>query len=534
MPEPDHTASEAAIEALLAACPPTTGADSTAYISQVLLLLGEQLRADGCALLIDRNDGTGLAVEASWGQPLREGTAVRVALAVGTPWSAQLLVGTPDPHGSGLLTAVAGRLLGLALDMQRLYESDQARQQSLTFLVEVSDLLTQSLDLALTTALIPRLVVPRLGRWAALYLGGPDGEQHLVAVSHIDENAATGMLDPEHELGRSLAAPQLATVFAAPSGSPLPGPLSGFAVPLLANGQRIGALAIGRDHRPPLEDTILAEEIARRASAAIVNARLHEERRRIAHTLQQSLLPTTLPRIPRVDVGACYLPSGVGTEVGGDLYDVMAMPDGRWLAYVGDVSGKGIQAAAMTGFVRDVIRILVADGKPVPDILAILNTTLYERAERYITLALATIGAPDPRTGVAEVCIHLAGHDAPLLLHADAEVTSVGVGGTALGLIASTSSTATPLSLAPGDTLVFHTDGVTERRRGRDFLGRDRVRATLGTLAGHPAEVIAQRIAGLAKNFSAEPARDDIAVLAVRNAAVQDVPPFSPLGPQAR
>ena len=166
-----------------------------------------------------------------------------------------------------------------------------------------------------------------------------------------------------------------------PPGSPLPPPLNGFAVPLLANGERIGALVIGRDHRPPQEDTILAEEIARRASAAITNARLHEERRRIAHTLQQSLLPSTLPRIPRVDVGACYLPSGIGTEVGGDLYDVMAMPDGRWLAYVGDVSGKGIQAAAMTGFVRDMIRILVTDGKPVESIFAILNTALFERAE---------------------------------------------------------------------------------------------------------------------------------------------------------
>ncbi|MBB5868755.1 serine phosphatase RsbU (regulator of sigma subunit) [Allocatelliglobosispora scoriae] len=519
MPGADHTASEAAIEAVLAACPPATGADSPAYVDQVLMLLGEHLRADGCALLVDRNDGTGLAVEASWGQPLREGTAVRVALSIGAPWHAQLLVGTPDPQGSRLLTAVASRLLGLALDMQRLYESDQARQQSLTFLVEVSDLLTQSLDLALTTALIPRLVVPRLGSWAALYLGEPGGEHPLVAVSHVDENATTDMFDRRHELGRSLATARLAAVFDAPPGSPLPAPLSGFAVPLLANGQRIGALVIGREHRPPLEDMILAEELARRASAAITNARLHEERRRIAHTLQQSLLPKTLPWIPRVDVGACYLPSGVGTEVGGDLYDVMAMPDGRWLAYVGDVSGKGIQAAAMTGFVRDVIRILVADGKPVPTILSILNTTLFERAERYITLALTTIDAPDLRSGVAEVTVYLAGHDAPLLLHADAEVTSVGVGGTALGLVASTSATAVPVSLSPGDTLVFHTDGVTERRRGREFLGRDRVCATLSTLAGHPAEVIAERIASLAKNFSAEPVRDDIAVLAVRNAA---------------
>ena len=137
----------------------------------------------------------------------------------------------------------------------------------------------------------------------------------------------------------------------------------------------------------------MLEDVARRAALAIENARIHAERRRVAQTLQQSLLPPVLPVVEGIGFAAEYVPTGDDAEVGGDFYDVVPLPDGRWLVVIGDVSGKGVQAAAVTGLVRDVIRVLVGDGKPLPEVLARLNETLVERGGgRYCTLALAAVG----------------------------------------------------------------------------------------------------------------------------------------------
>src|SRR5262249_48890683 len=145
--------------------------------------------------------------------------------------------------------------------------------------------------------------------------------------------------------------------------------------------QRLGTLAVGRhlNHRQHPEDVALLEDVARRAALALDNARMYSDRRRVAHALQQSLLPPTLPLISGVDLGAEYVPTGDEAEVGGDFYDVVQMPDGRWLMVIGDVSGKGVQAASVTGHVRDVIRVLVSDGRSLPSVLTTLNATLAER-----------------------------------------------------------------------------------------------------------------------------------------------------------
>ena len=165
---------------------------------------------------------------------------------------------------------------------------------------------------------------------------------------------------------------------------------------------------------------------------------------------------------------------------------MVPLPDGRWLVVIGDVSGKGVQAAAVTGLVRDVIRVLVGDGKPLPEALARLNETLVERGGgRYCTLALAAVGPGDG--GRLDVSLHLAGHDRPVLLPATAGPRFVGTGGTALGLLDTITSPAAEVRLAPGDALVFYTDGVTERRRGAELFGTDAAaggRGAAGRLLG--------------------------------------------------
>lgn len=260
----------------------------------------------------------------------------------------------------------------------------------------------------------------------------------------------------------------------------------------------------------------MLEDVARRAALAIDNARIHDERRRVARTLQASLLPPALPHVDGVGFAAEYVPTG--SEVGGDFYDVVPAPDDHWVVVVGDVSGKGVQAATVTGLVRDVIRILVDDGKPMSEILCRVNRTLVQRGGgRYCTLAMASVRRR--RNGMVDVCLHLAGHDRAVLVRADGKTSFVGDGGTALGLLETITSPDVALTLRPGDSLVFYTDGVTERRRGRELFGTARLRDAAAPLAGYSAEVMAARLRSITINFSVEEPRDDIAILVLRNDA---------------
>jgi serine phosphatase RsbU (regulator of sigma subunit) len=292
----------------------------------------------------------------------------------------------------------------------------------------------------------------------------------------------------------------------------------GFAVPLVARGQRLGTLAVGRHlkHRHDADEVAVLEDVARRAALAIDNARIHDERRKVARTLQASLLPPALPHVEGIGFAAEYVPTG--SEVGGDFYDVVPSGDGHWIVVVGDVSGKGVQAATVTGLVRDVIRILVDDGKPMTEILCRVNRTLVQRGGgRYCTLAMASVTRKLDKT--VEVCLHLAGHDRAVLVRADGKTSFVGEGGTALGLLETISSPDVGVTLHPGDSLIFYTDGVTERRRGRELFGTGRLRDAAGPLAGYPADVMAARLRSTTINFSVEEPRDDIAILVLRNDA---------------
>ncbi|HWB35467.1 MAG TPA: PP2C family protein-serine/threonine phosphatase, partial [Rugosimonospora sp.] len=253
----------------------------------------------------------------------------------------------------------------------------------------------------------------------------------------------------------------------------------------------------------------------RRAALALENARIHAERQAIARNLQQELLPPRLPEIPGLGFGAEYVPTAGNAEMGGDFYDVVARPDGGWLVVVGDVSGKGVPAAIVTGVVRDVVRVLARDGRPPEGILHRLNETLVERGDgRFCTLVLAGLTVADGRVTVR---LHLAGHDRPVLVDAAGRASQVGTPGTALGLLAEVRTPAHELTLSPGDTLVFSTDGVTERRRGRELFGVERLCATLAGLAGSSAASVAARLRATTLAFSPEPPRDDIAILALRN-----------------
>jgi serine phosphatase RsbU (regulator of sigma subunit)/anti-sigma regulatory factor (Ser/Thr protein kinase) len=489
--------------------------------NQLLSRLCAAVGAVGGTVRLDQADGRGMLPIAEYGMPVAPDTSdVRAALAVSWPWRGELVLVTPAAPGPYALplTELTAERLGLAMENDRLRRTDLRRQAWLTFLSEASELLAQSLDVELTMALIPRLVVPRLGQWSAVYSLDEWSEPQLSSAAHADEAALPALLAELSQSGPDAPLARLREAVRSGVQVPLTAPVEGFAVPLVAPGGRLGALAVGRhlDHRQDPEEIAIAEDLARRAALALDNARIHAERRRVAQTLQQSLLPPALPIVAGIGLGAEYVPTQGDADVGGDFYDAVPMPDGRWLVVIGDVSGKGVQAATVTGLVRDVIRVLIRDGRPLPETLVRINETLVERgAGRYCTLAMAAIALDRDRR--LQVNLHLAGHDRPVLVRADGKASYVGTPGTALGLLERVVTPSVPVALEPGDSLVFYTDGVTERRRGAELFGIERLRVAAGQLAGYGADVMAARLRAAAMNFSPESPRDDIAILAIRN-----------------
>ncbi|HEY2791891.1 MAG TPA: SpoIIE family protein phosphatase [Micromonosporaceae bacterium] len=413
---------------------------------------------------------------------------------------------TPEPTDEVVRNLIA--------DNDRLRRDDLRRRASLTFMAEASELLAQSLDIGLTLALIPRLVVPRLGEWCAVLQFTDDTEPAVSSVAHSEESQVAplrGALEsPDvRRLLRSFDQPGHHITLGAP--------LDGIAVPLMARGRRFGVLAVGRPdaRRHDSEELALVLDLARRSALAIDNATLHAERARITDTLQQALLPPILPSVDGFSFGAEYIPAIGPVDVGGDFYDVMPLPDGRWLMVMGDVSGKGVAAATVTGLVRDVIRILAREGQSTPEIMCRLNETLAERgAGRFATLAVAEV---EPDGGKLRARLYLAGHDRPILVRTDGVTTPVGTCGSALGLLDTVTVTGVDIAMEPGDTLVFFTDGVTERRNGADLFGVERAHSALSTLAGHDADIVAARLRAATLAFSTEAPRDDIAILTLHN-----------------
>ncbi|GID95593.1 SpoIIE family protein phosphatase [Amorphoplanes digitatis] len=488
------------------------------FAAELLARLARLTGATGGVVRLDHGDGGGRQLLARHGRaPRDDAETIRVPLTVQRPYSGELeLDASPAGYAQPLAIIVAERL-SLHLENDRLRRADLRRQTWLTFLAEASELLAQSLDVNLTMALIPRLVVPRLGQWCAVHTTDAWGRLQLAAATHADEeavpqlHAALAETGPDSILARLEEASRLGqqAMFGTPS--------EGFAVPLVARGQPLGTLAVGRHlrHRQDGDEVAVLEDVARRAALAIDNARIHDERRKVARTLQASLLPPALPHVPGIGFAAEYVPTGA--EVGGDFYDVVSAGDDSWIVVVGDVSGKGVQAATVTGLVRDVIRILVDDGKPMTEILCRVNRTLVQRGGgRYCTLAMASVVQAGQNL---EVCLHLAGHDRAVLVRADGKTSFVGEGGTALGLLETITSPDAPVTLFPGDSLIFYTDGVTERRRGRELFGTGRLRDAAKPLAGYPADVMAARLRSTTINFSVEEPRDDIAILVLRNDA---------------
>lgn len=295
------------------------------------------------------------------------------------------------------------------------------------------------------------------------------------------------------------------------------GPSEG-ALPLIVRGRVVGGLAFalaGRPGEPGPEERALATTVADLCAQALERARLYEQQRHIAHTLQMNLLPPELPRIPGLEIAARYRPHGEGIEAGGDFYDLFATVGGGWGLVIGDVCGKGPEAAALTALARYTLRAESAYGNGPNQVLRRLNRAMVRQTGgvRFLTAAYAMLNVD---AGGVAARIANGGHPPPFLVRREGGVEPLGSEGTLIGAFPEVElGEEITVHLDPGDALVLYTDGVIEAHRGSAPIGEDGLETLLLESAGLGAEAIASRIerAVLAHVHGA---RDDIAVLVLR------------------
>jgi serine phosphatase RsbU (regulator of sigma subunit) len=264
-------------------------------------------------------------------------------------------------------------------------------------------------------------------------------------------------------------------------------------------------------------DLRLAEDLALRAATAVENARLYRARTKIARTLQASLLPPVLPDVPGIDAGALYRPAGEEHEVGGDFYDLFATSEGHWFALIGDVCGKGAEAAAITALARYTIRAAAAQRSSPAAILRWVNEAmLRDGSSRFCTIAVAHV---DRSAATTRLTVAVGGHPAPLILRADGSVEEAGAGGTLIGLVENPSLRDAKTTLAPGDALLLYTDGVTEAEAPHRVWTPEELVAVVADAAGATAQQLVDHVADAALAGLQAPPRDDVAMLALRLSA---------------
>jgi serine phosphatase RsbU (regulator of sigma subunit) len=295
-------------------------------------------------------------------------------------------------------------------------------------------------------------------------------------------------------------------------------------LPLGARGAVLGALTLWiMKPTRAFDETArrTAKRLADRAALALDNARLHEQQAHIASVLQHSLLPRSLPEISGFEASSRFLAAGEAYAVGGDFYDVFRTGSGTWTAVIGDVCGKGPEAASLTALARYTVRTASSPETPPSEILRTLHDSISaEQSDlRFCTAALARIQTPANGRGAAQLTISLGGHPLPLILRSGGEVDSIGEPGTLLGALPSPVLTDVESRLAVGDSLILYTDGVLDMRDRTQRDDPEWLIAELAKVAGHGADEIAELLAQSAvRRHGGEP-RDDIAILVLHRTA---------------
>jgi Stage II sporulation protein E (SpoIIE)/GAF domain len=233
--------------------------------------------------------------------------------------------------------------------------------------------------------------------------------------------------------------------------------------PMIARGRLLGVISflhLGRDVRYGAREIAVLEDLTGRAALAFDNARLYAERAHVAHTLRRGLMPVALPTVPGLELASYFRPMDAGNEVGGDFYDVFDDGASCWLV-IGDVCGKGAEAAALTAFLRHTTVAYARERAGPARVLSRVNDAMLEQdfEGRFATAILARLQL---RSSEAQLTLAVAGHPAALIMRAGGHSETLGVPGTLLGVFPETAIEEVSTVLARGDSLTLYTDGLSD------------------------------------------------------------------------
>ncbi len=473
-------------------------------------------------------------------QPRRR--VIDVCLAALAGFLAPLAYG----HVSRTYWAIAFVAVALALLCAAVvhYALERMREERsrLEFLINATASLGSSLDPRQTLRKVARTAVPELADLCVIDLIDSDGSITATVAAGSDPQLAAAMEDMRREnplgiRGRHPVADALrgweafvrndldrSTIFAqaAEDGDEQArflrdaGCRAAAVVPMVARGRMLGAMSFlrlqGESRYEPAQVAVL-EDLTGRAALAFDNARLYAERAHVAHTLRRSLMPAKLPLVPGLQLASFFRPTGAGSDVGGDFYDVFTDGDDCWLV-VGDVCGKGADAAVLTGFLRHTTLAYAREEVTPAEVLARVNDAMLDQDfdGRFATAILARLRFS--LEGV-QLTLAAAGHPPALISRAAGGAEEFGENGTLLGVFDDPIIVESTTILAPGDTLALYTDGLTEAHAPELLLTVEEMLAVLARREPAVAQEVIDAMVGLLEATDGPP-RDDVAVLAAQ------------------
>ncbi|MGW0466544.1 SpoIIE family protein phosphatase [Streptomyces sp. NPDC003027] len=491
-----------------------------------------------------------VALEAMMRQVLERGEAVVDVRRTGrTPadpdhdrtWSCSY---APLLDGSGRRLGLIASLIDITEGQRALVEAERARSR-FALLAEAGTRIGTTLDLRQTAEEVVRVLVPRFADSADVQMleavlapdeaaaagASTQGLLRRLAAVFPDPSAPTALLAAGQTFqiplgtvyervvaeGRAMNLYQsdIPALFPDPRSAALRGYLattigSARLVPLVARGRVLGAVTVTRVRgREPFDeqDCVLVDELVARAALNIDNARMYTAQREAALTLQRSLTNSSLPQVDGLELTGRYLPAS-DHDVGGDWFDVIALPEGRTALVIGDVMGHGVHAAAVMGQLRTVVRTLARQGVPPAELLRSLDAAVADLGED--EMATCVYAVHDPASG--GVVIARAGHPPPVVATADGTITFLeGPPGTPLGTGGQDFRTE-EVRLPPGSLLVLYTDGLIEARDRDLDEGMDRLAQALF----HHERPLTQLCDGILEQLLPCAQQDDVAVLLAR------------------
>ena len=420
------------------------------------------------------------------------------------------------------------------LDITDQVVQEEARQ----LLTTVYEVLGSSLDRDENLQALAAALVPRLGNWCSVHLLEHGETLTPVAAVYPDDDAARTLIQMAGQEAVAIDDARMQARVArtrrpelvdriteemleeaeSESGKDLVDRLrrldlnSVACVPMSIGRQVIGTLTVARsDPDPPLgrADVDLLRSVADRAAATLENAGLYQQQREIAETLQAVLLPKSLPTVAGLEFATRYRPLSLVGHVGGDFYDIVSAPGSRTAVLLGDIAGKGVEAAAAVGLSRYTLRSTIALEPGPETVLGRLNTELLEEGQM-CTLAYLQLEHKDGSFGVE---VTLAGHPPPIRISADGEMDRLGKPCPPIGIITEISPIPEKYTLAPGDTVVLYSDGYVLP----GLNPPESVELALSKCKrDHPELLLDQMMTMLFADSEPSAVRDDVALLAFR------------------